>query len=206
MPFLAPALPYLGLGMSALGGMFGDQQSGSQSGSMNQTTMPVLPAQYQPLQDQIKNLIMQRLSQGTDLGGYTSGGLSQINRNAALAKTAANNDLVSRGLATSPVAGVVNSNLDLGRVGAATQFENSIPLLQRQLQGQDVGMAGDFLNSVTGRNTTGTSTGTYTGSSGGGLGGAFTNAAGMLGYLQGKGAFGNGGFTGKRYTPADLGY
>jgi hypothetical protein len=94
------------------------------------------------------------------------------------------NDLTSRGLSRSPVAGTADEQLQQGRAANIADFQGNIPLVNRQLQNQDLGLAAAFLQG--GRGTTGTGQQT----SGGGVGGSFDSVAQMLGYLYGKGAFG----------------
>ena len=68
------------------------------------------------------------------------------------------------------------------RGGAVAGFRNSIPLLQRQLQGDDLSLAARMFGGQE-----------STGEGGGGLGGGLTNLASALGYFQSTGAFGGGG-------------
>lgn len=184
MPFLGAAEPYVGLGLSGLGGLFGNNSSQSSAPSMD-------PA-YGPLQSLVLNQTMARLAQPTDLSGYTGTGMGTINRTYNAAGTNLRNTLTARGLSTSPVAGAADATLQTGRAGALSDFENSVPLLAHQLQTEDLGQAGSILGLGRGVNTTA--------SQGGGASGVFNNVAGMLGYLQGKGAFGSGG-SGGRVNP-----
>ncbi len=144
---------------------------------------PTMDPTYQPMRDQLLDLITKRLNSSTDLAGYSAGGQEGINHTFDLIKQSQGNDLTARGLSTSPVAGAVDATRENARGGQMATFLNSIPLLQRELQGQDIGMGADMLNF--GRGTT------TTGSSGGGLGGVAGNLAAYIGYLQGKGSFKN---------------
>lgn len=177
MPFLATAPawlgPVLGLGASAVGGALGNKST--------QTSTPTMDPAYGPLQSMILGQVQNRLANGTDLSGYTGSGISNINQGYNAIKTSQNNDLTARGLASSPVAGAVDATRENARAGDIASFRNSIPLLQRQFQNEDLGSATNLLGLGRGVNTTG--------NYGGGAGGAATNLAGMLGYLTAQGMF-----------------
>lgn len=178
-------IPLISSGLSFAGGLIKNKQSSS--------TTP----NYGPLQGLITELIKKRLGTSADLGGYTAGGMQQINHNFDLAGQAQGNDLTARGLSTSPVAGAVDATRQAGRVASLSQFQNSIPLLQRELQAQDLGLAGSLFRG-----------GTTTGEGGGGLGGGLENLSQMLGYFYGRGAFGKrGGYNNmgipQSYEPSD---
>jgi len=178
MPFPL-LLPLITSGLSFAGGLFGNKSK--------QTTTP----NYGPLQGLIQDLIRRRLQGSQDMSGYTAQGMQNVNHTYDLIGQSQANDLTARGLGTSPVAGAVDATRQNARGGAIANFQNSVPLLQRQLQGDDLGLAGSLFG---GRTTTG--------DEGGGLAGGFTNLAAMLGYLQKKNAFGRGG--GGGYEPNDM--
>jgi hypothetical protein len=163
---------------SAVGGYLANQSSSS--------TSPTLDPTYGPLQQQVLAMIMKRLNTGTDLSGYTATGVGNIGRTFDLLKQSQSNDLTARGLGTSPVAGAVDATRENARGGEVSRFQNSIPLIQRDFQNQDLGLASNLLGF--GRGATSTST------TGGGQAGAATNLAAMLGYMSQKGLF--------RRTPA----
>lgn len=166
----------IGLGLSALGGLLGNKQKS--------TTTPTLDKAYGPLQGMILNLVQRRLQTDPDLSGYQAQGMSTINRNYDLVKQAQANNLTARGLGTSPVAGAVDASRENARVGEISSFANSIPILRRQQQAQDLGLAGDVLSLGRGSSTEA--------SGGGGFAGGATNLAQMIGYLMGTGAFKRG--------------
>jgi hypothetical protein len=168
----------IGGGASIAGGALANK------GSQTSAVSPTIDPAYQGLQGQVLKMIQQRLSTPVDLTGYTANSVANINKNAGLTKQGADNALVARGLATSPVAGAVDANINTQRMAGVSQLENSIPLLQDSLQRQNLSDANTILQ--TGRGSTGSSTV----SSGGGAAGAFTNLAQYLGYLNGKGVFG----------------
>ncbi len=174
-------------GISAAAGAFGNKSK--------QTQTAVTSRQYQPLEQLILNSIQGRLSKGgTDLSGYSANGISDINHVYDLVGQRTSNDLTARGLGTSPVAGAVEASGQQARAGGIAQFMNSIPLLQRQLQTEDLGLAGNVLN--TGRGIVSTST------SGGGAAGAASGLGSMLGFLIASGAFNKGAGGGSSSIPA----
>lgn len=189
MPF--PLVPILMGGASLLGGLINkpNRTTTSTTGGTS-TTTPTIAPQYKSLNDLVLSRIQGRLAGGGLPGGYESLGLGNINHASNIAQMAARNRLAGAGLASSPVAGVVQGNAELNRGSQIAQFQNSLPLLQRQLQTEDLGLAGNLLNL--GRGSTTTSTGTSTGSETqpGSWGSGFENIAQMLGFLYGQGAFG----------------
>lgn len=190
-PLLIPAIT---AGASLIGGLFKKKQTQASTSTM----APTLDPAFGPLQSTIMNQVMARLKGGgPDLSGYAGSGVADINHTFDLIKQSQGNNLTARGLASSPVAGVVDANRDMARGGEIARFQNSLPLLSRELQNQDLGFAANFLNA--GRGTTSTSTGSATG--GGGLAGGFENLAGMLGYLISTGKLGGNGLPGYSSGP-----
>ncbi len=162
---------------SSAGGAIASHNSSSTS------TTPTMDPAYGPLQSQILKMVQGRLTSGTDLTGYTNSGLAGINKSYGLADKSLQASLTARGLGSSPIAGAGEATLQTGRAGSASSFINSIPLLQRDLQTQDLSLGQQLLATGRGSASTGTTT------DGGGAGGAATNLAAMLGYLQSTGAF-----------------
>ncbi len=173
--------PLISTGIAGIGGALSNTQ-----GARTSTSMPTITPGYQSLADLLKARALSRLNMGTDMGGYTAGGINNINGAFDNAAIGTNAGLEARGLATSPVAAAVAGHANTARAGDIATFLNSIPLLQRQLQNQDMaaatGQVADF-----GRGQTNVGAGSA-------VGGAFTSAAEMLAYLKGKGAL-NGGTT-----------
>lgn len=207
-PWLIPAA------LSALGFFGGSRkpnpaQSTQTSTSTNtntntgtSTTTPTLNPAFEPIQNMLLPAVTRRLSSPTALpAGYETEGIARINRTHDLVKMGLENDLTSRGLATSPVAGSVMENFSRGRAGDITSFQNMLPEIERDRQNEDfnlamqvLGMGRGSTSTSTGTNTnTGTTTGTGTQQpSGGGLGGGLEGFADILGFLLGSGAFGGG--------------
>lgn len=142
-------------------------------------------------QGQIRNLLFQhiqdRLNQPSALpAGYESQGIQGINHTYDVARQSAGNDLTARGLSTSPVAGAVMGASNDARAGDISRFQTSLPMLNRQMQDQDLGLASQAAGMPTPPSA---------------LGGAFSDAGSMLGFLIGNGAFGGGG----KKNPAGVG-
>lgn len=183
MPQIIPFIPtIIGAVSAGVGGAIPNKSTQTQTS----TSTPTYDPQSQGIRDLIAGIIGKRLSDNSLPSGYETTGIQGINQTHDAIASRLNADLTARGLGTSPVAGVVNTRATLARAGDIGGFRTRLPLIQRDLQTQDLGLAGEFAN--TGRGTT--STGTGSTSSGGGAGGAFSNLAEMLGYLTGKGAFG----------------
>lgn len=178
-------------GVSALGGLLENTKgarTGTQTGT--QTTTPGENPQFANMGNLLRSLYERRLNADVPLEGYEASGLQGINDAFAGVQQNLDANLTSRGLATSPVAGAAQSNLQAARGGQMAQFLNNLPLLRRQLQDQDIAQASAFYSAQP-RPTTTTQTGTFVqpGSAGGS---AFSSAAEMIAYLAGKGLFGGG--------------
>jgi hypothetical protein len=168
------AVPIAMLGSSVIGGALANRQQ--------QQTTPTLDPRLQGLQSQVLQMIQGRLSNPTGVpAGYVGGGIRDINASYGAGQTATENALTSRGLGTSPIAGQADLAGQLARAGAIGTFRSNVPLVARQLQNEDLGLAGNLLGQGRGL----ASTGQY----GGGAGGAAEGLASMLGYLQALGKF-----------------
>ncbi len=139
------------------------------------------PPAYQGLGDLLRARAMERLKSSADMSGYAASGINTINDTAAGIKQNVDNSLTSRGLAASPIAAQSDVNQQTARGGQISDFLNQIPLLQRQMQGQDLQQA----QSIYGARPLGTTqTGVGAGSA---LGSGIGSAAEMLAYLKGMG-------------------
>jgi hypothetical protein len=178
LPLLALAAPSIA---SFLGGLFANKHK------QTSTTTPTTAPAYQGLEGLILKSIQQRLASPTGLpAGYEAGGIKNINNTYDLINQARENNLTARGLAGSPVAAAGDTRASTARAGDIVNFQSTLPLVQRQLQNEDLGLAGNVLSLGRGTTSTGEASG------GGGLAGGFTNLAQLLGFLYGKGAFGPG--------------
>lgn len=189
------AIPIAMVAASAVSGALAKKGSQSQTSS----TTPTVAPQFQGLQDLLVKHATDRLTQGSALpAGYETGGIRNINNTFSQIAQSQGNNLTARGLANSPVAGMVDAKRDLARGGQIAQFQEQLPLVQRDMQNQDFSMANTLLNHGYGS----TSQGTSTVSQGGGLGGSLSSIGSMLGFLMASGALGKqGGGSGQPTIP-----
>jgi hypothetical protein len=193
--------------VSGLAGLFGGNAtkntnqttSGtvSQSGTSSGSTTPNLS----PLQTQLSNLFGSQASNLFDpnataatLQGYETGGLQQIGQAGQAQSQVLNNTLASRGLGNSPVAVNADTLNEQNQINQSQQLLSSLPLLQRQLEQQNIqGLTSAFSALPTGVSTTGSNSGTQTTNAnsqtqvstpGGGLAGLFSGlGAGLAAIL-----------------------
>lgn len=209
--------PAIGMGVSMLGSLFskkGQQQTTSNNSSTNNSTSTVGPTQLDPqyagLQNMIMPMIMKRLqSPGGVPRGYEEAGIRSTNRTYDLGKQSLDNNLTARGLGTSPIAGAAGTRLETGRLGSISDFQQSLPMIGRQMQNEDLATAMqnlEFGRSLAGHTVTNTGTNTSTGqattSQGGGkVSNMIGDMAGMLGWMYGNGMFKGGAKAGAPNTP-----
>jgi hypothetical protein len=175
-------MPY---GVSIWGPILAAGVGGALSNKSSASSTPTLDPRLASLQDLVQQIVMQRLRSGSLPPAYEASGIKGINAGYEGATTSLNADLTARGLAASPVAGAAVGKLQTRRAGDIGNFETSLPLVQRQLQSEDLAGARNLL--AAGRGISSTE------SSGGGAAGAFENLAAMLGYMSRKGMFQRGG-------------
>jgi hypothetical protein len=165
MPVVA-ALPAIIGGISSVAGAAlskSPSSSNSTSNKQNSTSTPVEDPAWKGLRDQLINMSMQRLGSSTDMSGYTNSGIENINTASDAATIARNNTLAARGLSSSPIAGNADILSQNDRAGNIAEFQNTIPLLQRDMYNQDWNQAlGLFNNRPKGLTSTGSSSGTNT--------------------------------------------
>ena len=185
--WLLPAIAGVG---SLIGGALSNRgQRTSQTGT--QTSMPALDPAFSGLQGSILNMVQNRLSSGSALpSGYGAGQISNINRTYNLAGQNLSNTLVARGLSGSPVAANAAANLQQARAGSIVDMERGLPLLEREMQNQDLASALQALQLGRGQTSTMSSASTGAGNA---LGGGATSLMNMLSYLYGAGKFGAAG-------------
>lgn len=203
--------PFAGLGnlsqgvsndIAGLGGLFGAASgffptptttttNGSFNNNSTQTSTPNLDPATQAFLDQLRGQYSQLAAQPIDLSGYKAQQSNSINNNAnALSQQAAASN-AARGLSTSPVATTATNNINLNRSNQLNTLNQSIPLLQNQLQLQNLGAAGGFFNSIPKGSTTtgnqnGTSKETKTVDSGGGVGGLISGIGSVAAMFSDK--------------------
>jgi len=177
MPLPAIVAPLIMAAGSALGGAFANKKQTT-------TSTPTVSPEYSPLQAALLKSVMARLSAPYSLPtGYEAGQIKNINQTYGAAGQNLANRLTARGMGSSPVAANAFTNMAMGRAGQISTMQAGLPLLERQLQTDDLSMAGNLLRTGTGQSMT---------TPGNMTGGAFTSAADMLAYLYGKGAFSSG--------------
>lgn len=177
-------LPALLGGASFLGGALNNRaKKGTQT-----TTQQDSPA-ASGLNDLLLSRARERLKAGIDFGGYQAEGMKNINNTFGDVRTSVNADLTARGLTDSPAAAAPLTRLEGSRGAALSQFTNTLPLVRRQMEDEDLSMA-SRLYAMQPR--TMTSTGTQPGNM---AGGGFSDMSSVMAFLYGMGAFGQGGGT-----------
>ena len=162
----------LNLGLAGLGGYL-NNTTGARTGLQ----APVIAPEFQGLAGVLRQRALERLQSPIDTSSLAAQGISGINDVYRGISQANKNNLTARGLATSPVAGVVDANTNLARGGQIASYLNQLPLIQQQLSNNDIAAGGDVLRFGTGSQTT---------LPGSALGGGLSNLAGMFGYLYQK--------------------
>lgn len=179
---------------SVIAGAISSNSSGSNSSMPNES-----PA-AQGLQGIVNQQILQRLTQNNLPPGYQTSGIAGINSAYQGAATNENAALTARGLASTPVAASVTSGMNTARAGAIGSFNANLPLVQQNMQLQNLQAAQGIIAPQTG------STGTGSTTTGGGAAGGATSLAGYLGYLKGKGQNPFGTNNGSTITDPGTGY
>ncbi len=179
--------PLVSIGLSAAGGALSNTQ-----GARTGTAAPTIAPGYQSLADLLKARAMARLNMGTDMGGFKAAGVNNINGAFSNAAMGTNAGLEARGLATSPVAAAVAGHANTARAASIAEFLNTVPLIQRQLQNEDMANATSQVRNF--------GVGQQTVAPGSPVAGGFTSAAEMLAYLNGKGVLNGMGGGGSNTT------
>lgn len=205
------ALPLAIQGISSfMNNKAGNKNKNTQTSTQTsaQTSAPTVNPEYSPLQKMLIDRATASLGSPTSLPrGYEEGGIRTINKTYDLAGQSLGNSLTARGLGGSAIAGAGESRLASGRASDIVQFQSQLPLVQRQLQQEDLANAMSMLNFGMGRTNTGTNTGTGTSTSqsnsGSPWGAGLGSIGQVLGFMYGNGSF--GGNTGVNGRPGDLG-
>lgn len=139
--FFAAAIPLITSGISALSGLFGGRKQTANNQQTNNSTSTSTP-NLTPFQNMIQTILGQKavdnLDKDTDLSGYAASGLREINSGAEIAKKVAANNVAARGLSYSPAGFNPLQVIDSNRVAEGTDLINRLPLLQKQLNQQDL--------------------------------------------------------------------
>lgn len=83
------------------------------------------------------NALINRVGTGTNLSGYKATGLRALNMQSDMRQKLLERILAQRGLSYSPAAAAISMRSADADAGKQFDFLNSIPLLQRQLEGED---------------------------------------------------------------------
>lgn len=171
--------PAVMAGSSLLGGLLNNRKQ-----TQTQTTTPTMDPAYGGLQAMLMQQIQKRMLNPSKLpSGYEAGQIGNINNTYALAGQSLDNRMTARGLGTSPVAGAGETNLQLGRAGEISRMQAGLPLLEREMQNQDLASALQMLGLGRGTSSSATTPSNM-------LGGGVNDLATMLAFLYGSGAMG----------------
>jgi hypothetical protein len=154
------------------------------------STTPVEDPAYAGLKTQLLNMAMAKLNGSkTSLAGYEGTGIANINNAFDATNMARENALTSRGLATSPIAGNADIMAQNSKAGQMATFENTLPLIQRDMDLQDWTQAFNvFAARPMGSSSEGSTTGTTTTSTPV-MQTVIPSIASMLGLAYGQGLF-----------------
>lgn len=166
--------------VSGLAGLFGglspqkmtqttnSTSSGTQSSSGSSSTTPQLSDLQQLLSSIMGPAAVNQYQQGTNLTPYVNSGLQNINNTTNSASGQIANTLAARGLSNSPYAATAMTQPQLMAQQEQSSLLNSVPLLQQQLNTQNIGtMESAFSALPTGTSTSGTSNTSTTGTQNG---------------------------------------
>jgi hypothetical protein len=130
--------------------------SSSMRGGGEFSNRPQITEEYQPLDALMRGIMTQRLAGGSSLPeGYASSAARGINESFAGADQAARNMAARRGLSGEQTY-AVGSPIAAQRAGALADMRSSLPLLEREMQNQDIGLT-QGLQSAFGRGEAGKS-------------------------------------------------
>ena len=134
-------------GISALAGLLGNRKkTATQESTTNSSSTQNVDLYNNPiLSDEaasgygvgINNLINQ-VNKGTDFRGYAASGVRNINRQSEIKNKLLQRTLAQRGLSYSPAGAAIEARAADETAGQTFDFLNSIPMLQRQMQGEDI--------------------------------------------------------------------
>lgn len=156
------------------------------------TSMPQFDPRANPLLQTLLNRTGSNFNRGTFLPqGFRTNAIEQINQAGQGAETSLNASLAARGLGTSPVAAAALGGLQQQRQAQIGDLGVQLPMIERQMQQEDLANLLQTLGLFRGQTTSSDSwqrgTGTATQSDpGGGIGT-------LLGQMYANGAFQGGG-------------
>lgn len=132
-------------GSSSVMNGFSNTQSRTASNSLSQgMTQPFFKPEYLPMANNLASRVMARMGGvGNEnyIDSYQKMGLRNIGQAAESAQQGLEGNLAARGIDSA----MGSEKLYADRMGQQADFMNSIPLLQRNLENEDLGLAGNFL-------------------------------------------------------------
>lgn len=138
--------------------------STSSRGGGTYSNRPQITQEYQPLDELMRGIMTGRLTGGSSLPqGYASSAARGINESFAGADAAARNLAARRGLSGEQTYAVASPAAS-ARAGQLADMRAQLPLLERQMQNEDISMT-QGLQSAFGRGETGQNTNWQTGTS-----------------------------------------
>jgi hypothetical protein len=146
-------------GWNPYGPQTSTHQSNGMSSSQGQSSYsnrPVITGEYQGIDNLMRGIMTGRLSGGSSLpAGYAENAIRGINESFEGADQAARNMAARRGL-SGEQSYAVASPANRARAGKIADLRGSLPLLEREMQNQDIGIASG-LQSAFGRGEAGQS-------------------------------------------------
>lgn len=122
---------------------FWDQFSTKESQASG-TEAPTMDPFQATTRDAILSAFLNRLRSGQDMQAYAGQGYRNINQGADIQRRAMANLLAQRGLSGSAVGANAMATTESGRIGNIVNFANTLPLVQRQQELEDLTNFGNF--------------------------------------------------------------
>ncbi len=143
---------------------FGAQRTtseGTSTTTTSQRTSPFITKQYKDLEGLFRGILTGRLRGGSALPeGYVGAAARGTNEAYQGARVAAQNLAARRGLSGEQALSI-GEPIEIARAGKIADVANQIPLLERQLQTEDINLAANLASQFgKGTSMTGTTTGT----------------------------------------------
>lgn len=214
MAAAAFALPLIG-GLAGFFGGLGDKKSTTDKSSWENTSAQGYGSKtptLNPLQQQLSGLFtrgaIDQYNRGTNLAPYTSQGLQGIQSQGSQNSRAIAANLANRGLSYSPMSGAATTQNQINTGNQMQGFLQGVPLLQRQMNMQNLAQLMDaFKTMPTGESTQSSSYGSSVGGEHGETVQKGSLLGGIAGGLSGLGAglAGPYGLSGDTGTQSNLG-
>lgn len=131
--------------------LYGPQvRTSRQSGTSHTSSTPTITSQYQPVESSLRRIVQGRLDNPSSLpAGYAENAVRAINESSAGANQAAINQAARMGLSGQQTYALA-SPTQTARAGQIANLRTQMPLLERNLQNEDIGLA-QALTSAFGR-------------------------------------------------------